>query len=371
MKSWKKYWKDEKGTTMIMVAIALVMIFAFAVLAIDLSMLQLAKTQLQNAADAAALAGAWAFGSPVNLGNEDSARVAAISTARLNTAIQDIRRPVYIDVGDITFPDPTHITVTTHRTIAKGDPITLPFMKVLDSEKKGEMTARATAGIMGLSGTNCLRPFCPPDRWFDANGDGIWNPSHGDFYDPQRTGYIAPRDIGAQVILTRRNPSQEFGLFNYYAVDFPPKNIGIPIEGADVVREWIQGCPDASIIVSIGDRLQIDTDTKADTAQIKLGLNILISQDPLAYWDSVTKTVKGSAYGVSPRIIKVAAFDPSVGRSDCGTGEKCVTVVKLLGVFIEGHSSDTITGRLMSVAAYGTPCDACPPNFLYTIVLTE
>ncbi|MEW5796524.1 MAG: pilus assembly protein TadG-related protein, partial [Candidatus Zixiibacteriota bacterium] len=43
---------------MIMVAVSMVALFAFAVLAIDMSLIQLAKNQLQNAADAAALAAA-------------------------------------------------------------------------------------------------------------------------------------------------------------------------------------------------------------------------------------------------------------------------------------------------------------------------
>ena len=58
MRSLRKILKDEKGVSVIMVAISLVVIFGFAVVAIDMSLIQLAKTELQNAADAGALAGA-------------------------------------------------------------------------------------------------------------------------------------------------------------------------------------------------------------------------------------------------------------------------------------------------------------------------
>ena len=49
---------DERGGAMIMVAVALFATFAFAVLAIDAPILMVSRTQLQSAADAAALAGA-------------------------------------------------------------------------------------------------------------------------------------------------------------------------------------------------------------------------------------------------------------------------------------------------------------------------
>jgi len=48
--------KDRKGIAVIWVAIGMASILGFAVLALDLSAIQTARTQLQNAADAAALA---------------------------------------------------------------------------------------------------------------------------------------------------------------------------------------------------------------------------------------------------------------------------------------------------------------------------
>jgi Flp pilus assembly pilin Flp len=371
MRILRRFLRDEKGATMVMVAISIVMIFGFAVIAIDLSLIQLAKTQLQNAADAAALAGVMAW-ARTNMGSVDSARAEAIRVAALNVAIQDIQRPVlFPDVYTLDLPNYNKLTVTTYRTKAHRDPVTLYFLKILNPllENKGDVSAKATARVFSLSGTKCLKPFCPPDRWFDATGDGIWNPGTGDYYDPVVTGYTVPRDIGAQVILSRRNPNQDFGMYNYYTVDFPPKNIGNPITGADAVRDWITGCPDPSITVSIDDQLQIEPG--AMTGPVNQGLNDLIGQDPGARWNSETKTVENSAYAVSPRIIKAAAFDPSVGREDCGPGKKCVTVVKLLVVFVEGHDSDNITGRFMRMATEGEPCPECPQGFLYTVRLAE
>jgi Flp pilus assembly protein TadG len=372
MRYLKKVLRDEKGATMIMVAVAIVIIFGFAVLAIDLSLVQLAKTQLQNAADAGSLAGAMALA--LSTGDEATAtaeaEAEAIRVAGLNVAVQDIQRPVVIDGGDVdVLYDSGKVTVTTHRTKAKGDPVTLYFLKVLDPlvENKGEMTATASARVMPISGTSCLRPFCPPDRWDDADGDSAWDP--GEFYDPYITGYMAPRDVGVQVRLKLRNsnkwPLEEW----YYAVDFPPLNDGDPITGADQYREWIIGCADPTIEVNLGDKLQLEPgNMKGPTNQ---GLDALIALDPNAQWDPATNTVINSAYALSPRIIKAAAFDPTVGVEDDEAGRKYVTVTKLMALFIDRHDSDEVVGWFMNLVTEGEPCPGCPQGFLTTVRLVE
>src|SRR5882672_9874435 len=51
----------ERGQTIVLVAIALVSLLGMAALAIDVTTLYVARTEMQRAADAAALAGAKAF----------------------------------------------------------------------------------------------------------------------------------------------------------------------------------------------------------------------------------------------------------------------------------------------------------------------
>jgi Flp pilus assembly protein TadG len=98
MQFLRRLLRDEKGASMIMVAIAIVVIFGFAVLTIDLSLIQLAKNQLQNAADAAALAGAIVLAT--SDGDQAVATAEAIRVAGLNVAVQDVQRSVVITDGD-------------------------------------------------------------------------------------------------------------------------------------------------------------------------------------------------------------------------------------------------------------------------------
>jgi Flp pilus assembly protein TadG len=397
MQFFRKILRSQKGASIITVAVAIAAIFGFAILAIDLSLIQLAKSQLQNAADAAALAGA--IGLATSGGNQDVATAEAIRLAGLNVAVQDMQRSVVINAGDVVFPAPNKVTVTTHRTKATNDPVTLFFMKVIDPllDNQGEITARATAEISFVCGTDCLRPFCPPDRWEDADNDSIWDPADeyddlnvngvwdvgepltedhngngiwdpAEFYDPELTGYKAPDDIGVGVRLKLRNSNKDFRAGWYYAVRFGPINTGDPVEsGADPYREWIMGC--SPYTVSIGDLLELENGVmQGPTVQ---GLEDLINLDPTAEWNPVTGTVVNSIYPTSPRVIKVPAFDPTLGVRKDIPGPGYTTITKFLALFIEGHDGSDVIGRFMKTITEGTPGSNCAGGFLFTVTLVE
>jgi len=403
MRFLKRVLRDEKGATMIIVAIAIVVIFGLAVLAIDLSLIQLAKTQLQNAADAAALAGAVVL--YTSDGDQDVATAEAIRVAGLNVAVQDVQRPVVIGEDDVFFPEPHHVRVTTHRKIDTGDPVTIYFLKVINPllENKGEVTARATATISCISGTNCLRPFCPPDRWADVDSNGIWTPDDeyedwnvngvwdpgepfikdwnengvwdpAEFYDPLLTGYKAPDDIGFQIALKYNSPGNndwETGWF--YPVRFAPINSGEPLDpGGANYQMWIEGDTCEPYIISIGDSLALEFGNMVGPTTH--GLDYLIAKDPTAEWDVGTGTVINSAFATSPRVVKVAAFDPTRGVQ---TGPpRHVVVSKIMVLFIEWwfmESGDRyVVGRFMRMATEGVPDPDCSAGgFLYTVSLVE
>ncbi|MBU8932640.1 MAG: hypothetical protein KOO62_01410 [candidate division Zixibacteria bacterium] len=366
MNTWRVLKREERGATTVMVAFAMVMILGFAVVAIDMSIVMLAKNQLQIAADAAALAGALSMG--YTNGDQGAAESSAIEVAGLNVAIQDVNQPVIIGPDDVTFPESNKITVVTHRKIETGDPISLHFINVLDDSynKQGEMTARASAAVYPVSGTDCIKPWCFPDQWDDTNNDSLYDP--GEFYDPLLTGYVVPDDVGTQIVLKLNKSFDPAHMGWYYAVDFGPINTGDPvITGADAYREWIGHCE--PYLVSIGDQLQMEPGNMVGpTAQ---GIADLIDLDPYAEWDPATGTVINSDYPTSPRVIKGTVFDPSVGVQTDGTGRDYLTVVKIVVLFLEEHHSDEVTGRFMRRASGGEPCPDCPPGFVFTPVLVE
>lgn len=81
--------QNQHGAVLILVAVAMVAFLGIAALAIDVGFLMAGKNELQNAADAAALAGASVLAreDPDNFNvNEDKIRQAAIEVAGLNSA---------------------------------------------------------------------------------------------------------------------------------------------------------------------------------------------------------------------------------------------------------------------------------------------
>lgn len=337
--------KDKRGSTIIMVCVALVALFAFAVLAIDGAILMAAKTQLQAAADAAALAGA----SGLLTGSEDEAVARAIDLASHNRAVEETQTPVVITPDDVSFPQSDVCRVRTHRTAAKGDPIRTYFVRVLSpGSTTSDMAAVAAAQAFDVCGSKCIKPWAIPDRWVDADSNGVADPGE---YDPDATGYVAPRDVGAQIVLKVGNPHQTITPGIFYPVDFPPiDKYGIkPYTGADQYREWIRDC--SPWLIEPGDKLQLEPGNMVGPT--KQGMEDLIAQDPGAYWDSATKTIANSAFPLSPRIGLVPFFDPTLPPK---SGKNYVNVVKLGAFFIEEMSAGNVTGRFIQITTSGVPC---------------
>jgi len=355
----------ERGSVMILVTVSAVAIFAFAAIAIDGAILMTTRTQLHSAADAAALAGASAL---VN-GTEADAVERAINFASYNEAYQVGMDPVIIQPEDITFPEENVIRVTTHRTTATGDPLRTFFLRILDpqSDNTADMTAVSAAKAYDVCGSRCLKPWAIPDRWDDANHNGVYDA--GEYYNPDVTGYNAPGDVGQIMVVKVGDPHNTVAPGQYFPVDYPPldKYPGQdPLTGARNYKYFIYNC--GAWIVEPGDRLQLEPGGKVGpTIQ---GVEILIDQDPGARWDSETRTVVGSAFGLSPRIGLIPFLDPAQPPQP---GRNWVTVVKLGAFFIEsvGPGSQVNT-RFIQITTQGPPCPGGTGNsFIKTIALVE
>lgn len=368
----RKFRQDQRGATMIMVCVLMVLIFAFAVLAIDMSLIQLAKNQLQNAADAAVLAAAIIYGNS----NRDqvAATNEAIRIAGLNRAIQTTQQPVTITAADVSFPTDIRVRVQTHRTDSTADPVQLYFMRVLaaDHDNLGNMSASAAAELTPLSGTNCLKPWVFPDRWDDTDGDSVWDA--GEFYDPNTTGYRVPDDVGTVITLKFNAGGSTPKMGWYQPVKFGAVNRGGPhCNGGDCYRTYISECEPYMIIV--GDTLEFEMGNMVGPT--RQGWSDLIALDPNAYFNTATGTIENSAYTVSPRLIKIAMYDPTVGVifSSSGGAEKYTEITKLGMLFIEdlasGGNEVPVTARFVQYSTSGVSCIECPEGFLFTTRLVE
>ncbi|HEU4929098.1 MAG TPA: hypothetical protein VFU38_04660, partial [Candidatus Krumholzibacteria bacterium] len=174
----------------------------------------------------------------------------------------------------------------------------------------------------------------------------------GELYDPDITGYQAPGDVGQSITLKVGNPQDAIAPGQFFPIDLPPLDCtcGIdPQSGADQYRWNIGNCN--PFTVAPGDRLQVKPGNMVGPT--RQGIQLLIDQDPNAYWSSGDQTVMGSAYGWSPRIILVPFFDPS---NPPESGRNWVEVVKIGAFFLEEIQGDDVTGRFIKANVSGTPC---------------
>jgi hypothetical protein len=376
--------RSERGATMILVAVAMSALLGFLALAIDLGMLYVAHSDAQRAADAAALAGASAFLDYSNSAAVGPARQRALEYAERNTFQNG---PIdSTQVAITVLQDSGKVGVYIHR-----DSVRTMFARILGI-RTVPVAAFAAAQAVQAGAAKCLKPFAIPDMWYDANGDAngnrVWDPNEtwvfgdnpGDRYQaysgpggsPTETGYGSawrnptspgfPNDFGRQINIKAQDPNAAYvatpGVFMPWQLPTDPSEV--PCKGgfgggAAAYRNDICSCNNSS--VTLGAPYPIKTgNMEGPTFQ---GVGELIKDDPGAYWDNATQSVKGSTYGSgwmnSPRVVKLAMFAPGqITKS----GMTTITFNNFGLMFIESEpkQKDPVTGRfLFYVSGTGDP----------------
>ncbi len=100
---------QRRGATVALVAVSLVVILGFTALTIDLGRLYLVRTELQAAADSAALAGASAFANDVALANDSGAQLLTLLRARAQQ-FSSLNKTL----GAVTLLESADIVIGTH-----------------------------------------------------------------------------------------------------------------------------------------------------------------------------------------------------------------------------------------------------------------
>lgn len=178
----RRLFQEQRGTVVVLVALSMVSLLGFTALVTDAGLLYLAKTELANSVDAAALAGGQNL-----LIDRETAESTASEYAAQNGA----------DAGEITVTvsdDAREITVTGRRTV------NLFFARVL-GHQTGEVRASATARVGPISSISGAAPlsigrqeFVYGERYYlkDApGGEGSGDPTH-------RAGWYGALSLGGK-----------------------------------------------------------------------------------------------------------------------------------------------------------------------------
>src|SRR5262245_8655722 len=163
----------ERGVVIIYTAFFMLLMLGFVALGIDVSKLIATKTQLQRAADAAALAGASAISFKTGAVMQDTATIRAQATALLNKAFVKDPLPIALLAADVSFPQPNQVKVIVRRDEASGSPMVTHIAQVL-GVKTLDVSATATAQVDSAAapceGVVPMAPIPPPNnQWFDPD----------------------------------------------------------------------------------------------------------------------------------------------------------------------------------------------------------
>jgi hypothetical protein len=335
---------------MILVAAALASALALGVLALDVGRILLARSQLQNAADLAALAGV----AGLRAAGPSAAVSEAVAAAAANVALAPGRlAPVTLAPADVAFPASSAVRVTVRRDRAAGDAIPTFFTQVVGGspDRRVDLAMSAEAEVLDLCRTTCVRPWGLCDRFDDADGDGDYDA--GEVYDPLGTGYELPADVGVQLTIRARQGFEPPGPDAFYNLLEPPleSGQGPPLGGGAVYESLIMDCPPYE--VGVGDSLLVEQGHM--NGNLKRGVGALIAADPGAAWDAARRRVEGSPFAVSPRLVRVALVDPTF---DPALHAGAVRVARLGAFFLESVSANgSLVVRLVDLPADGgVPC---------------
>ncbi|MEO7274928.1 MAG: pilus assembly protein TadG-related protein [Vicinamibacterales bacterium] len=412
---------NQRGSITIHVALALMGVLAFAAMVIDQGVFYVSRRQVQNAADAGALAAA------VTLLNDPSAtseaRIAAQALASANVVWGEATANADIVVSALPFACPDGALSCARVDVMRGQPdrngtshsnsIPTYMMRIVGPTQQG-VRATATAQVAAGNAVQCIKPWVVADKWVDNSGTGS-NTAGWDQLDTYNPGTDTYSPVGFKAT----------GLGNDYGLELALKEgatgtwssgwtmeIDLGSTGSSAYRDEIETCP--SYVPTVGlyntassCAAKADEDPEKGCLGVKTGMSqgptqqgvhTLVALDSSATWNSATSSVQGgcmatgtcsnpTGVNISPRIVPIAIFNTSAYVASGCSGTNCVAqVVNLLGFFVQGmcdevypsagsrpaycgsnsEASKTVIGRLMNYPGQfsGISGSAGPSTFL-------
>jgi Flp pilus assembly protein TadG len=371
---------SERGAVLIQVAIALAGLIALSAFVVDYGVLWVARRQAQNSADAAAMAGAISMGY-VDMDNQGLARDTAINVGLANLVWG---APPEITAADVTFPacpvgspgagSNACIRADVYRNQQRGNALPTFFGGIVGIANQG-VRASATAQVMFGDSTDCVKPFAIADKWLELRNDqgpAGWSEEDsferyvqngrnagqlltptadyyeapgapGGIYGPNGTGFtrestaLGGDDHGRAIILKSGQPNQAIAPGWYHPVVINPTEG----PGGANYRDNIATCDPT--IIGPGSVLQVEPGNMVGPTN--QGIRDLIALDPGASWNTTLNNGEGGIQGgcmaagtcgISPRLVAIPVFNPDIYDAGRASGRVDITIVKVLGFFIQG-----------------------------------
>lgn len=353
--------RRQRGMTVAMLAIFIVGLFGMAALAIDLGILYTARTSAQHAADAAALAGALTFTSPVAV-QPLAAQEAAIAAAGANYVLGN---PVTISVTNVNVDIPNRLVTVTVPLVGTSG-IGTYFARVFSLQGAGGMQrvdvvvqASAEAGL-NFGGSQCVKPLFVPNTILSSLNQSLAcnsdpsvsqtvfstpnDPNSPNCGEPGELTTFATAQIATHGPFTLKpgNPEQALEPSQFYALDFGA--------GATDYRCTLGQCMnDCGITdtVACGDDYPVKTGNMIGPTQ--QGIDDLIgpSEDT---WVAVGqyRDPAGKIWDSSGQLVIAPVWDNCCQTINPGTNGQTATVVGFMTLFIDGMQGNDVQAHLVS-----------------------
>lgn len=403
-----------RGAILVHTAAMLVGLTAFSAFVVDYGILWTARRQIQNAADAAALAAAnsLAFEIPNGFaGAQQRATRAAMAAAAQNLVWG--QAPV-VEGSTITYlPCPAGavgsgpcVRVDAYRNQSHGNPLPTVFGQLVNVMEQG-VQATATAQVLWGETHNCVRPMAVPDRWRELNPapqpwDNVLTFSRygvtgnllapADYYEPPGGGLFGPNGTGFSREANAAGP-RSYGIGLAWGPAVPPYKLAtnaesfLPVRfggsGAAAFYTAMMSCQSEDVFPGLV--LEHET-ANVDAATAQAGLN-LINLDPAAHWDASLNGGRGGIAGgcmtsgtcpgpqgprMSPRLLALPAFNPDLWDA-APAGSTNVTVTRVIGFFVEELELPAIRGYITTYPVLPSSTMTANPqsSFLASVTLVR
>jgi hypothetical protein len=399
---------DDRGSALVIMAAVMLALLGVSALAIDLVVFYTARAEAQNAADAAALAGANAIftsgctsgiGGCTSSGSQESSATQRAQDAGAQNLVAG--QPANILASDVTFTYPNaeepQITVHVSRDAAHGNPMSTIFGRVFGVSTVN-ISVTATAEVFNPSGSgdpigvSCLKPWilpnCDPRHTTpltNTNCGGV-----APFIDPRTGMLVNPGPlssggvVGETLVLKPGSPSSGPAPSQFYAVELPPAptlptlcpacSNGVGGGGSALYRSNIECCNENQFVCG---PTPVPVNIKSGNMQgpTQQGVECLINehsngsgQDILAsFWPL---SVTGGANNLNPALIGVTGLTqsnsivtvPLYDGHDLCPGGSCGPTVNIIGflqVFINkveesGPNLGSVDATVLNVAGCGS-----------------
>ena len=120
--------------------------------------------------------------------------------------------------------------------------------------------------------------------------------------------------------------------------------------GGDFYRDNISGCNQTVIPISPDPPYYMTQEPGNMDGPTNQGIDDLIAKDPGASWDLGCSCVKGSAFGVSPRVTPLPLYDPVYYATGKANGRNAdFKLANIMGFFVERRVGNQVYGRITPV----------------------